>query len=92
MFRPIGNNVLVIRDKNPEELNGIYIPESAKSVYFTGTVKFVGPGKKNEKGERFAIPLKEEDRVLFDEFEGVEIHLDNIVYVLLDADFIKSII
>ena len=67
---PLGDRVLV-KPLSVEEMTkttsfGIIIPDTVgKEKPEQGTVVAVGPGRKNEKGERVALDVKVGDRVFF---------------------------
>jgi len=63
---PLHDRILVRRLEEAETVRGgIIIPDSAKEKPQEGEVVAVGAGKKNEKGERQPLDVKEGDRILF---------------------------
>ncbi len=91
---PLGDRVLV-RPLSAEEAGavtsfGLIIPDSAKEKPEQGTVVAVGPGRRNEKGERAPLDVKPGDRVYFkkpwDEpikIKGVEYYIVSEVEITL---------
>ena len=91
---PLGDRVLV-RPLSAEEAGsltsfGLIIPDSAKEKPEQGTVVAVGPGRRNEKGERMLPEVKVGDRVYFkkpwDEpikIKGVEYYIVSEVEITL---------
>ena len=66
---PLGDRVL-IRPLSQEEMGtttsfGLIIPDSAKEKPEQGMVVAVGPGRKNDQGERIALDVAVGDRVYF---------------------------
>ncbi len=57
--RPLGDRVLILRDKTEEKIGRIFVPDAAKEKTQTGTVLAVGPGKTNEKGQRVELLVEE---------------------------------
>ena len=58
-LRPLGDRILVQRDKNEEKnIGGIILPDSAQSKQDTGTVLAIGPGKKDKDGKKVPMMLK----------------------------------
>ena len=76
-LKPLGNRV-VVEPIEQEEITpgGIVLPETAKEKPQRGSVLAVGPGDRNDKGERIALDVSEGDTVLFAKYSGTEIKLD----------------
>jgi chaperonin GroES len=77
MFRPLGDRVVVKRVQ--EELKtagGIIIPDSAQEKPQEGEIVAVGPGARDEKGDRIAPEVKAGDRILFGKWSGTEVKID----------------
>jgi chaperonin GroES len=65
-FRPLGDRVLVKRvEEETKSKGGIIIPDTAKEKPQEGEVVAVGPGGRDEDGERIDMDLKVGDRILF---------------------------
>ena len=76
-FRPLGDRVLVKRVKEEEKTKGgIIIPDTAQEKPQEGEVVAVGPGARDEDGERIAMDLKVGDRILFGKWSGTEVKID----------------
>jgi chaperonin GroES len=74
---PLHDRILVRRVEEGETVRGgIIIPDTAKEKPQEGEVIAVGAGKKNEKGERQPLDVKEGDRILFGKYAGNEIKID----------------
>ena len=76
-FRPLGDRVVVKRVQ--EELKtagGIIIPDSAQEKPQEGEIVAVGPGARDEKGDRIAPEVKAGDRILFGKWSGTEVKID----------------
>jgi chaperonin GroES len=76
-LKPLGNRV-VIEPIEEEEVtaSGIVLPETAKEKPQKGKVLSVGPGDRNDEGDRIPMDVKEGDTVLFAKYAGTEIKLD----------------
>ena len=75
-FRPLHDRVLVRRVEAEEKTaGGIIIPDTAKEKPSEGEIVAVGPGARDEKGERIAPELKAGDRVLFGKWSGTEVRI-----------------
>ena len=74
---PLHDRILVRRvDEGETVRGGIIIPDTAKEKPQEGEVIAVGAGKKNDKGERQPVDVKEGDRILFGKYAGNEIKID----------------
>jgi chaperonin GroES len=76
-FKPLGGRVL-IEPVEQEEVTagGIVLPETAKEKPQQGKVLAVGPGERNEKGERIAMDVKVGDLILFAKYSGTEVKME----------------
>jgi chaperonin GroES len=76
-FRPLGDRVLVKRvEEETKSKGGIIIPDTAKEKPQEGEVVAVGPGGRDEDGERIDMDLKVGDRILFGKWSGTEVKID----------------
>ncbi len=90
--KPLNDRVLVKRLESLEKsAGGIIIPDTAKEKPQEGRVLAVGPGKL-EKGERLAMSVKVNDRVLFGKYSGTDVTVNGEENVLLREDEIFAII
>ena len=89
-FRPLHDRVVVRRIESEEKTaGGIIIPDTAKEKPQQGEIIAVGPGARNEKGERIPIDLKAGDRVLFGKWSGSEVRLDGQdLLIMKEADIL----
>jgi len=73
-LRPLGDRVWVEPIEQEERTaSGIILPETAKEKPMEGKVLAVGPGLRQENGERQPLDVKVGDRVLFAKYAGTEI-------------------
>ncbi|MBI1188860.1 MAG: co-chaperone GroES [Alphaproteobacteria bacterium] len=76
-FRPLHDRVVVRRVKEEEKSRGgIIIPDTAQEKPQEGEVIAVGPGGRDEDGERIDMDVKVGDRVLFGKWSGTEVKID----------------
>jgi chaperonin GroES len=76
-FKPLGGRVL-IEPVEQEEVTagGIVLPETAKEKPQQGKVLAVGPGERNEKGDRITMDVKVGDLILFAKYSGTEVKME----------------
>ena len=76
-FRPLGDRVVVKRvQEDVKTAGGIIIPDTAQEKPQEGEVVAVGPGARDEKGDRIAPEVKTGDRILFGKWSGTEVKVD----------------
>jgi chaperonin GroES len=90
---PLHDRILVRRVEEGETVRGgIIIPDTAKEKPQEGEVIAVGAGKKNEKGERQPLDVKEGDRILFGKYAGNEIKIDNEEFLIIREEEVLGIL
>jgi chaperonin GroES len=57
-----------------------------------GEVVAVGPGKRDENGQRQPMDVKTGDRVLFAKYAGTEIKIDGVEHLFMREDDILGVI
>ncbi len=76
-FRPLGDRVVVKRvQEETKSAGGIIIPDTAQEKPQEGEIVAVGPGGRDERGERIAPEVKAGDRILFGKWSGTEVKVD----------------
>jgi len=92
-IKPLGNRILVKRmEEESTTKGGIIIPDTAKEKPQKGTVVAVGPGRRDDKGVRIPIEVKEGDSVLFSKYAGSEITIDGVEHMFMKEDDILGIL
>lgn len=93
-LKPLGNRV-VVEPLEQEEITagGIVLPETAKEKPQQGLVQAVGPGDRDEDGERIPMDVKVGDKVLFAKYSGTEMKLDGKkLLVLRESDLLAIVV
>ena len=76
-FRPLGDRVVVKRvQEDVKTAGGIIIPDTAQEKPQEGEIVAVGPGGRDERGERIAPEVKVGDRILFGKWSGTEVKVE----------------
>ena len=92
-FRPLGDRVLVKRVKEEEKTKGgIIIPDTAQEKPQEGEVVAIGPGARDEDGERIEMDVKVGDRILFGKWSGTEVKVDGEDLLIMKESDILGII
>jgi len=92
-LKPLGDRV-VVEPSEREEMtaSGIYVPETAKEKPQEGKIVAVGPGRKDDDGERIAMDVELGDRVLYAKYAGTEVKLEDKKYLILKESDILAIL
>lgn len=92
-LRPLGDRVWVEPIEREETTaSGIVLPETAKEKPMEGKILAVGPGSRNDKGERQPLDVKVGDRVLFAKYAGTEVKNDGTRYLIMREGDLLAII
>ena len=92
-FTPLHDRVLVRRVEGEEKTKGgLIIPDSAKEKPAEGIVVAVGAGAKDEDGDRIAMDVKVDDRVMFGKWSGTEVTIDGEEMLIMKESDIMGII
>lgn len=92
-LKPLGNRV-VVEPIEEEEVtaSGIVLPETAKEKPQKGKVLAVGPGERDEDGERIPLDVSEGDTVLYAKYAGTEIKYDGKKLLILRESDLLAIV
>lgn len=92
-LKPLGSRVLV-EPIEAEEITagGIVLPETAKEKPQKGKVLSVGPGDRDEDGDRITMDVKKDDVVLFAKYGGTEIKVDGKKLLILRESDLLAIV
>jgi chaperonin GroES len=92
-FRPLHDRVIVKRvNEDTKTAGGIIIPDTAQEKPMQGEVISVGPGARNEEGERVALDVKAGDIILFGKWSGTEVKIDGEELLIMKESDIMGVI
>jgi chaperonin GroES len=92
-FRPLHDRVVVKRlTEDQKTAGGIIIPDSAQEKPMQGEVISVGPGARDEDGDRVALDVKAGDIVLFGKWSGTEVKIDGEDLLIMKESDIMGIL
>ncbi len=92
-FRHLHDLVVVKRVKEEEKTNGgIIIPETAQEKPQEGEIVAVGPGARDEDGERIDMDVEVGDRILFGKWSGTEVKIDGEDLLIMKESDIMGVI
>jgi chaperonin GroES len=92
-LKPLGDRV-VVEPIEQEEITagGIVLPETAKEKPQRGNVVAVGPGLRDDDGDRIALDVKAGDIVLFAKYAGTEFKVDGRKLLILKESDLLAIV
>jgi chaperonin GroES len=92
-LKPLADNVIVKTLKGEEMTkSGIVLPDSDKDKQSEGEVVAVGPGKTRENGSVATMSVKVGDRVMFRQYAGQEVKIEEEKYTVLSEGDIVAVI
>ncbi len=92
-LKPLGDRIVVkIIEELERTKGGIVLPDTAKEKPQEAEVAAVGPGARNEDGERIPMDVKVGDRVVFAKYSGTEFKQDDEDYLILRESDILAVV
>ncbi len=90
---PLEDKIIVKQaEAQTQTASGLYIPDNAKEKPQQGEVLAVGPGRRDDKGERIPMDVKVGDMVLYSKYGGTEVHYEGEDYLIVGARDILAIL
>ena len=90
---PLEDKIIVKQaEAQTQTASGVYIPDNAKEKPQQGEVLAVGPGRRDDKGERIPMDVKVGDKVLYSKYGGTEVHYEGEDYLIVGARDILAIL
>ena len=91
--QPLADRLLVKRLEATEtSRGGIIIPDTAKEKPQHGEIVAVGPGRRNDEGERVKLEVKKGDRILLSKYSGTEVKIDGEDYIIMREDDVLAVL
>jgi chaperonin GroES len=93
-LQPLGDRVVVKATEENESrtASGLVIPDTAKEKPQIGEVVAVGPGARDDDGDRIEMEVSVGDKVLYSKFAGTEVKLDSEEYLVLSERDVLAIV
>jgi chaperonin GroES len=93
LLKPLGDRIVIEQIETEEKtISGIVIPDSAKEKPQEGRVIAIGSGRILESGERVALEVKADDKVIFAKYAGTEVKYDGKEYLILRENDVLAIL
>jgi chaperonin GroES len=92
-LKPLGDRLVVKPQEQVQTTaSGLALPETAKEKPQQGEVIAVGPGRRDENGNRIPMDVAVGDTVLYAKYGGTEIKLnDDKLLVLKESDILAIV-
>jgi chaperonin GroES len=92
-LKPLADR-LVVQPIEQEEMtaSGLVLPETAKEKPQQGSVIAVGPGRRDDDGNRIEMDVAVEDVVLYAKYAGTEIKLEGDKMLILKESDVLAIL
>jgi len=92
-IKPLGERIVIkVLESEEKTKSGIVLPDTAKEKPQMGKVLAVDTGKLLENGQRVALEVKVDDKVLFAKYAGTEVKIDGEEYMVLKESDILAIV
>lgn len=92
-LKPLGDRLVVEpMEKEQTTPSGLVLPETAKEKPQEGAVIAIGPGRRDEDGERVEMDVAVGDRVLYAKYGGTEIKIDGKKLLILKESDVLAIV
>ncbi|HEX2356440.1 MAG TPA: co-chaperone GroES [Micromonosporaceae bacterium] len=92
-IKPLEDRIVVqANEAETTTASGIVIPDTAKEKPQEGTVRAVGPGRVDDKGNRIPIDVNVGDTVLYSKYGGTEVKYGGEEYLVLSARDVLAVI
>ena len=92
-LKPLGSRIVVEPlEQEDKTASGLFLPETAKEKPQQGVVLSIGPGDRDDSGNRIAMDVAVDDVVLFAKYGGTEIKIDGKKLLILRESDILAIV
>lgn len=92
-IQPLSDQVLIEPAEGEEKTpSGIVLPDTAKEKPQKGTVKTLGTGGKDEKGNEIKFPFKVGDMVMYKKWGGSEVKINGKEMLIVKLEDVLAIV
>ena len=83
---PLEDKIIVKQaEAETQTASGLYIPDNAKEKPQQGEVLAVGPGRRDDKGERIPMDAKVGGKVLYSKYGGTGVDYEGEDYLIVSS-------
>lgn len=92
-LKPLGDRLVVEpREREQTTASGLVLPETAKEKPQEGEVIAVGPGRRDDDGNRIPMDVAVGDIVLYAKYGGTEVKIDDKKLLILKESDVLAIV
>ncbi len=92
-LKPLGDRLVVEpKEKEQTTASGLVLPETAKEKPQEGTIVAIGPGRRDDDGNRLPMDVSVGDVVLYAKYGGTEVKIDGKKVLILKESDVLAII
>jgi chaperonin GroES len=93
-LQPLGDRLIVeVLEEETTTTSGIVLPDTAQEKPQRGKVLEVGPGPRDEDGQRIKMDVEKGDEVIFSKYGGTEIKVGaDEVLILRESDVLAKVV
>ena len=92
-IKPLSDRVVIEPlEAEDKTSGGIYLPDTAKEKPQMGKVIAAGPGKISDAGNKIAMEVKVNDKILYGKYSGTDVNFDGKDYLIMRESDILAII
>ena len=92
-IKPLSDRVVIEPlEAEDKTSGGIYLPDTAKEKPQMGKVIAAGPGKISDAGQKIAMEVKVNDKILYGKYSGTDVNFDGKDYLIMRESDILAII
>jgi chaperonin GroES len=92
-LKPLGDRIVIQPSEGEEQTSsGIFLPETAKEKPQEGTVVAIGPGARDDDGNRIPMDVAVDDKVLYAKYSGTTIKVEGEEILILKESDVLAIL
>ena len=92
-LQPLGDRIVVQPSEGEEQTSsGIFLPETAKEKPQEGIVLAIGPGARDDDGNRIPMDVAVDDKVLYAKYSGTTIKVEGEEILILKESDVLAIV
>ena len=91
-IRPLLDNIVIKPFEGEQQVNGLFIPDTAQEKPQEGVVIAIGPGNYSSRGERLELDVSEGDKVLYGKYSGTTVEVNGEKLLILHQNDILAIL
>lgn len=92
-LKPLEDKIIVKQAQaESQTASGLYIPDNAKEKPQQGEVLAVGPGRRDDSGQRIPMDVAVGDKILYSKYGGTEVRYQGEDYLIVASRDVLAIL